>query len=498
MKRSSGVLMPIFSLPSKYGIGTLGEEAYNFVDFLVETKQSYWQMLPIMQTSFGNSPYSAMSSFAGNPFFIDFDELKNDGLLKESDYKFLERDINPRRVDYQKQFDNKYKILKIACDNFKNIYQNELDTFCSNYDYFLNDYAIFSALKNKYNGGSFDVWDYDFKVKNIDAINKFIDGNQNEIEFYKIVQCLFYRQWFKLKKYANLKGIQIIGDTPIYSAYDSAEVWANPKYFYLDENRKPIEVSGCPPDGYSATGQLWGNPLYNYDYIKDNNYKYFIDKFSHLLELYDVLRIDHFRGFDSYYSIPYGSPDATIGKWVKGPGIELFNELKKSLSNVNIIVEDLGFLTDSVRNLLKETGFPGMKVMEFAFNAYDKGNTEYLPHTYPENCVAYLGTHDNDTFMGWIKSISPEDRNYAIEYLNLKEPSEYYIEALKVLYQSKSNLVIVQFQDILGTGGIGRMNTPSTISPMNWSYRLLPYELNDDTKTFLKQLTIESKRENIN
>lgn len=486
--------MPIFSLPSKYGIGTLGKEAYKFVDFLVDTKQSYWQMLPIMETSFGNSPYSATSSFAGNPFFIDFEMLKNDGLLKESDYSYLDNDENPRRVDYKKQFDNKDKVLRIACNNFKHLYTKELNTFFDEYKFFLDDYAIFYALKNKHNGGSFDVWENDYKLKKADAINNFIKENEDEIEFYKIVQCLFYRQWFKLKKYANSKGIKIIGDTPIYSAYDSAEVWANPEFFHLDANKKPIDVAGCPPDGFCDKGQLWGNPLYNYDYIKKDNYKYFINKFSHLLNLYDVLRIDHFRGFDSYYAIPHGSPDATGGKWVKGPGIELFNELKKCLGDVNIVVEDLGFLTDSVRNLLKETGFPGMKVMEFAFNAYDKGNTEYLPHTYPENSVAYLGTHDNDTFMGWINSIRKEDRDYAIEYLKLKEPSEYYKEALQVLYNSKSNLVVVQFQDILGTGSIGRINAPATLSEMNWSYRLLPYELDDNAKQFLKDLTVKNNR----
>ena len=486
--------MPIFSLPSKYGIGTLGKEAYNFVDFLVETKQSYWQMLPIMETSFGNSPYSAVSCFAGNPFFIDFDLLKDEGLLNESDYKHLENDTNPRRVDYQKQFDNKFKILKIACNNFKNKHASELKSFFDEYSFFLNDYALFFAIKYRCFGASFDVWADELKLKDANALNNFVNDNKDTIDIYKTIQCLFYRQWFKLKKYANSKGIQIIGDTPIYSAYDSAEVWANPEYFYLNENRKPIDVAGCPPDGYSDKGQLWGNPLYNYDNIKNNNYKYFIDKFSHLLKIYDVLRIDHFRGFDSYYAIPYGSPDATNGRWVKGPGIDLFNELKKSLGDVNIIVEDLGFLTDSVRNLLKETGFPGMKVMEFAFNAYDKGNTEYLPHTYPENSVAYLGTHDNDTFMGWINSIRKEDRDYAIEYLKLNDPSEYYKEALEVLYKSKSNLVVVQFQDLLGTGSIGRMNIPSTISEMNWSYRLLPYELNDSVKNFFKELTTKNNR----
>lgn len=486
--------MPIFSLPSKYGIGTLGKEADNFIDFLADSGQKYWQTLPIMQTGFGNSPYSAMSCFAGNPFFIDFELLKEDGLLNESDYDFLSTDIDPRRVDYNKQFEYKYKILKLACNNFIANNLSEYNTFIEENDFFLDDYAVFCAIKDKFNGASFNYWDKEFKLADKDTVEKFKSENQDKINFYKIIQCLFYRQWFRIKKYANSKGIEIIGDTPIYSAYDSSEVWANPKNFYLNGNKEPVDVSGCPPDGYSAKGQLWGTPVYNYDYIKENNYKFFIDKFSHLLKLYDVLRIDHFRGFDSFYAIPYGSPDATNGRWVSAPGIELFNTLKKELGNINIIAEDLGFLTDSVRNLLIETGFPGMKVMEFGFNANDKWNTDYLPHTYIENSVAYLGTHDNDTFMGWINSISDADKEYAIEYLKLKNPKEYYKEALNVLFESKSNLVITQFQDILGTGSIGRMNVPSTINNQNWSYRLLPNELNDDVKTFLKDLTIKTNR----
>ena len=494
MKRSSGVLMPIFSLPSKYGIGTLGKDAYEFVDFLVDTDQTYWQMLPIMQTSFGNSPYSALSSFAGNPFFIDFDLLKEENLLSESDYDFLKIDKNPRRVDYDKQFTHKFKILKIACDNFKKSHKDELDKFIEENKFYIDDYAIFCSIKDKLQGASFNVWPDDLKLCNKKAVDKFVHENRDEIDFYRIIQCLFYRQWFKLKQYANEKGIKIIGDTPIYSAYDSSEVWANPKNFYLDENRTPIDVSGCPPDGYSAKGQLWGNPLYDYNYIKEQNYEYFINKFSHLLKLYDVLRIDHFRGFDSYYAIPYGSADATNGKWMEGPGIDLFNRVNEVLGNVEIIVEDLGFLTDSVRELLKETGFPGMKVLEFAFDSRDKNNEEYLPHTYTENSTAYLGTHDNDTFMGWIHSIPEEDMQYAKEYLHLTDPANYHRQALKVLYESKSNLAVVQFQDLLGTGSIGRMNVPSTLSNLNWSYRLLQYELNDEIKNFFRHLTIETNR----
>ena len=256
MKRSSGILMPIFSLPSKYGIGTLGKEAYSFVDFLADTKQTYWQILPIMHTSFGNSPYSAISNFGGNPFFIDFDLLKDEGLLKESDYKFLETDANPRRVDYEKQFNNKYKILKIACDNFKKLYKDEYDSFHSKQEFFSDEYALFLAIKEKFNGASFDVWPNEYKFCNPETLDNFKNENFELIDFYKTMQCLFFRQWFKLKKYANGKGIKIIGDIPIYSAYDSTEVWLHPENFHLDHNKLPIEVAGCPPDGYTTTGQL--------------------------------------------------------------------------------------------------------------------------------------------------------------------------------------------------------------------------------------------------
>lgn len=494
MKRSSGILMPIFSLPSMYGIGTLGKAAYEFVDFLVDTKQTYWQILPIMQTSFGNSPYSAVSSFAGNPFFIDLDMLKDEGLLQKSDYDFLSIDKNPRRVDYDKLFEHRYNILKIACDNFRNLYQKDYEKFYNSTSFFSDDYATFLAIKEKFNGASFDVWPQEYKLCDTGTLQSFKNENGEKIEFYKTIQCLFFRQWFKLKKYANDKGIKIIGDVPIYSAYDSAEVWAHPENFLLDHEKKPVEVSGVPPDDYAPKGQLWGNPVYNFKYIEEKDFYYFIDKFAHLFKLYDAIRIDHFRGFDSYYAIPYGSPDATNGRWVDAPGKKLFAKIKEIFGDVEILAEDLGFLTDSVKELLRDTGFPGMKVLEFAFNANDKGNTEYLPHTYTENSAAYLGTHDNDTFMGWINSISEDDRNYAIEYLHLKDPANYYKEALKVLYESKSNLAITQFQDILGTGSIGRMNVPSTLSPMNWSYRLLPYELNDEVKDFLRDLTISTNR----
>ena len=494
MKRSSGVLMPVFSLPSKYGIGTMGQAAYDFVDFLVYTKQTYWQTLPIMETSFGNSPYSAVSSFAGNPFFIDLDMLKDEGLLEESDYQNIDFGSDENRINYYKLFENRFRVLKIATSNYIKKHPIAFAAFKLEYNYFLDDYAVFHAIKDMFNGSSFDNWDEKYKLADKTTIDDFKNEHKDEIDFYKAIQNLFYNQWMKLKKYANDNGIKIIGDTPIYSAYDSSEVWASPENFYLDENKKPIEVSGCPPDGFSAKGQLWGNPLYNFDYIKKNRYKYFIDKFKHLNRLYDVIRIDHFRGFDSYYAIPYGSEDAVNGHWIEGPGIDLFNEVKKQMPGLTIIVEDLGFLTDSVRKLLKDTGFPGMKVLEFAFDSRDKNNTEYLPHTYIENSTAYIGTHDNDTFVGWINTINEDDRAYAIEYLKLQNDGADHFRALTVLYESKSNLAVATMQDLLGIGTEGRINVPSTISDMNWSYRFKADAFDESVKRFFKELTEKTER----
>ena len=494
MKRSSGVLLPIFSLPSKYGIGTLGKEAYRFVDFLSETKQSYWQILPIMETSFGNSPYSAVSSFAGNPLFIDLDLLKEDKLLIEDDYKNLDFGNDERRVNYYKLNENRYKVLRVACENYRKRHPINYLQFKNKYSFFLDNYALFHAIKDMYGGISFDRWDNKYKFHNKKDIDEFIEIHFEEIEFYKTIQCIFYDEWHKLKNYANGKGVKIIGDTPIYSAYDSAEVWATPENFCLDKDLKPTLVSGCPPDGFSAKGQLWGNPIYNYDYIKKNKYQFFIDRYNVFKDLYDVIRIDHFRGFDSYYAIPYGSPDASNGKWINGPGIELFDEINKKIKDICIVVEDLGFLTDSVRELLRKTGYPGMKVLQFGFDSRDKNNTEYLPHTYPKNSVAYIGTHDNDTFMGWINAICEDDRNYAKEYLKLENNGKDNFRAIEVLYESNSNLAIVNPQDLLGIGSEGRINTPSTISDLNWSFRLKPNEINEDVKEFLKDVTIKTNR----
>ena len=495
-ERSSGVLMPIFSLPNKYGIGTFGRESFKFVDFLKKNGQKYWQILPINVTSFGNSPYSCLSSFAGNYLFIDFDLLCEEGLLNKIEYANINFGSDLHRVDYEKIYDKKKKILKIAFNRFKKniLNQIKLKLFLFKNKFFIYDYASFMVIKDYYGGSSFNSWEKKFKYYNKFAIKEFINNNKNEFEYYIIEQYFFYKQWNKLKKYANKNGISIIGDIPIYSAYDSADVWANSENFYLDEEKNPIEVGGCPPDAFSDKGQLWGNPIYNYDYIKKNKYKYFLSKFKFLNRIYDVIRIDHFRGFESYYAIPYGNEDAKNGKWKKGPGIELFNILNKKIKNFNVIAEDLGLLTDDVKKLLVDTKYPGMKVLQFAFKNSGNLDNMYLPHNYTENSVAYIGTHDNDTFVGWYKTISEEEKKFVDEYLKVDSEEKPSITALKVLYNSKSNLVISTIQDLLSIDSVGRINTPSTISNLNWSYRFTNEQLNDNCLNILFNITKVAKR----
>ena len=488
--------MPIFSLPSDYGIGTFGEESFNFIDFLKEARQEYWQVLPINPTGFGNSPYSCLSSFAGNYLFIDFDLLKNEGLLKKIEYANIDFVIDKNRVDYKKICDKKKKILKIAFDRFKRDFTNQIKI--KNFFYknksFLYDYASFMTIKDYYNGISFDKWDDKFKYKDDFCIKKFIDENKEIFDYYVIEQYFFYRQWFKLKKYANENGIKIIGDMPIYSAYDSSDVWGNSENFNLDDDRLPIEVGGCPPDAFSNEGQLWGNPIYNYDYISKRNFRYFIDKFHHLNKIYDVIRIDHFRGFESYYVIPYGDKDAKNGEWKKGPGIKLFNVLNKKIRNLKVIAEDLGILTDDVRKLLLDTGYPGMKVLEFAFDSGDKLDNMYLPHNYNENSIAYIGTHDNDTFIGWYNSIDENVKKFVNDYLKINSKEIQSLTALRTLYNSKSSIVIATIQDLLSIGSEGRINTPSTLSNVNWSYRFTEEQLSN--KKMLDTLSMITKESN--
>ena len=466
--RSSGVLMHLSSLPSPYGIGTMGKQAKQFVDFLEKAGQTYWQMLPICPTSYGDSPYQSPSGFAGNPYFIDLDILCTKKLLKKSECRSYQWNVKDDTVDYALLYENRYDLLRKAKVRFFENVPQEYWQFCEKEADWLDDFALFMALKDANGGVAWFEWKKDLKLRKPSAIENAKEEFADDVEFWKMLQYLFFKQWTELKAYANEKGIQIIGDVPIYVAGDSADVWANPGQFYLDENLDPIDVSGCPPDAFSDDGQLWGNPLFRWDAMKKDGYTWWTKRIKAMSELYDVVRIDHFRGFDSYYAIPAKDKTARNGEWREGPGMDLFNALEKKLGRLNIIVEDLGYLTPSVKQLLKDTGFPGMKLIQFAFDSREE--SDYLPHTYQKNCVVYTGTHDNDTIMGWFKTAPKESVKYAKEYLRLNKEEGYNWGTMKAVWGCVGDMAIVPMQDILGIGSEGRMNTPSTLG-MNWKWR---------------------------
>ena len=466
--RTSGVLMPISSLPSPYGIGTMGKQAKKFVDFLDKAGQKYWQILPICPTSYGDSPYQSFSSFAGNPYFIDLEYLCKDKLLTKKECGSFDWGGSEKYIDYGIMYISRYKLLKKAYARFVKNIPDDYVQFCKTEAEWLDEYALFMALKDANDGVAWFEWDEDLKKRKPEAIEAAKKEYADDIDFYKMLQYLFFKQWRQLKAYANSKNIEIIGDVPIYVAGDSADVWANPKQFYLDEDLNPIEVAGCPPDAFSADGQLWGNPLFRWDVMKKDGYAWWTKRISAMADLYDIIRIDHFRGFDSYYAIPAEDDTAKNGEWKEGPGMDLFKVLEKKLGKLPIIVEDLGFLTPSVIKLLKDSGFPGMKVVQFAFDSRE--DSDYLPHNYPKNCVVYTGTHDNDTVMGWMKTAPKSAVKFAKEYLNLTKEEGYNWGMMRAAWSSVADMAIVPMQDILGLGSEARINTPSTIGE-NWKWR---------------------------
>ncbi len=466
--RSSGVLMHISSLPSPYGIGTMGKEARKFVDFLEKAGQKYWQILPICPTSYGDSPYQSFSSFAGNPYFIDLEQLCKDKLLKKSECESFPWGKDPHYVDYGVMYHSRYALLKKAYERFCKNEPEAFAVFCEAEKDWLDDYALFMALKDAHDGAAWSEWEPELKTREEGALEEARVTYADGIRFYKMLQYLFYEQWRALKAYINERGIEVIGDVPIYVAGDSADVWANPTQFYLDENLDPIDVAGCPPDAFSADGQLWGNPLFRWDVMKEDGYSWWTKRVKAMSQLYDIVRIDHFRGFDSYYAIPGKDTTARNGEWRQGPGMDLFRTLEAKLGKLNIIVEDLGYLTPSVLELVKESGFPGMKVIQFAFDSRE--GSDYLPHTYKPHSVVYTGTHDNDTAMGWMKTAPKESVKFAKEYLNLTKEEGYNWGLMRGAWSSVSDLAIVPMQDLIGIGSEGRMNTPSTLGG-NWQWR---------------------------
>ncbi|MGI6124532.1 MAG: 4-alpha-glucanotransferase [Acetivibrionales bacterium] len=483
--RASGVLLPIFSLPSNYGIGTFGKEAYNFVDQLKNSKQKYWQILPLCPTGFGDSPYQSFSTFAGNPYFIDLDILIKERLLSKEECNQVDFGSNSSRIDYEKLRLGRYPLLKKAFAKSKHHNKKEYKEFLEKNASWLGDYCLYMAVKSSFNDVSWWEWDEDIKFRRPEAVQRYKKDLADEMEFHSFLQYYFTKQWNTLKEYANKNGIKIVGDIPIYVAMDSADVWADPALFQLDENLNPTAVAGVPPDYFSTTGQLWGNPLYDWERHEKDQYSWWIKRIEYAAKLYDTVRIDHFKGFDGFWSVPYGEKTAVNGQWCKGPGIDLFRQIKKQLGDVDIIAEDLGVQTDSLHALLGETGYPGMKVIQFGF---DKTNDSYhLPHHYPQRCVAYTGTHDNATLLEWYKGLSRKDKVFVKRYcrINSRNPVNDIIETV---FQSVANLVIVPIQDYLALGGEARINIPSTVGD-NWKWRLKKGQFKRSTQKRIAQIT---------
>ncbi len=486
MKRGSGILMHITSLPSPYGIGTLGDEAYEFVDFLERAGQGYWQILPLGPTSYGDSPYQSFSSFAGNPNLIDMNLLVEEELLTREELEVIDFGDNREKVDYAKIFNNKLSVLKKVFERGYEKYQKEISVFRWENKEWLEDYCLYMAIKNHFGLKSWQEWDIDIKLREKVALDHYKKLLKNDVAYWEFLQFIFFKQWNQLKTYANSKGIQIIGDIPIYVAEDSVDTWADGNIFLLDENKSPIKVAGCPPDAFSEDGQLWGNPLYDWDYLEKQGYAWWIKRIEGNMKLFDIIRIDHFRGFESYWAIPNGSKTAATGEWEKGPGIKLFNAIKAALGDIHVIAEDLGFLTQEVIDFKEETGYPGMKVLQFAFDTREE--SDYLPHNYDKNCVVYTGTHDNDTITGWIECTIEDDINFAENYLKLNEAEGYHWGFIRGAWSSVGNLAVAQMQDFLGLSSEARMNIPSTIGG-NWQWRIKEEELTEELADEIFKLT---------
>ncbi len=494
IKRSSGILLPIASLPSPYGIGTLGKSSYDFVDFLADANQSYWQILPVGPTSYGDSPYQSFSTFAGNPYLIDLDMLIEDGLLKKSDIESIDWGANSREIDYEKIYNNRFSVLRKAFSNSRGVFDEKFTAFAKENETWLHDYALYMALKTHFDMKSWSEWeDEDIRLHKAEAVEKYKKELSNDIAFYEYLQYLFYSQWGKLREYAKEKGIGIIGDIPIYVAMDSADVWANTELFQFDEDNVPSAVAGVPPDYFSADGQLWGNPLYDWDRMKQDGFKWWIDRIGGASRIYDVIRIDHFRAFASYWAVPNDSDTAKNGEWIPGPGMELVGVLKGWFKDIEFIAEDLGFLTQDVVELLNDSGFPGMKVLEFAFDSREP--SDYLPHTYPKNCVCYIGTHDNAPIMAWQDEASPEDVELAKEYLGLNEKEGLNWGFIRGGMSSVANLFVAQIQDYLGYAGESRINIPGTLG-VNWKWRIVESDLTADLADKIARATYIYGRSN--
>lgn len=477
--RGSGIILPVFSLPSAYGIGTFGQAARDFVNWLVEAGQKYWQVLPLGPTSYGDSPYQSFSSFAGNPYFIDFDLLIEDGYLTEEEVKDFPVITDPQRVDYGMQYQARERILRKA---FRHAQERGERFEMQHPD--VDEYCRYMTIKMAFDGKPWSCWPQELRDPRSMAVTNFLADHEEDYAYHSFVQALFLKQYFALKEYANKRGIQIIGDIPIYVAADSSDTWAHQDDFLLKDDL-PTVVGGCPPDGFSEDGQLWGNPIYDWSAMRERNYAFFVERLGYQLKLYDVLRIDHFRGFESFWEIPYGDTNARRGRWVKGPGYELFAAFKEKYPQGRIIAEDLGYMTTQVMALRDATGYPGMKVLQFAFNPDDE--SDYLPHNCSTNWVMYTGTHDNDTLTAWLKNAPEREKQFAKDYLALNEKEGYECGIIRGAWSSVCALSICQMQDLLGLGEEARTNAPNTLN--NWTFRIKKEHLDSELAKRLYELT---------
>ncbi len=499
--RSAGILLPVFSLPSPYGIGCFDQCAYNFVDWLAENGQTYWQILPLGPTGHGpsaDSPYQAYSAFAGNPYFISLDGLIEEGVLTKEACEAVGLGLDPAQVDYDKLHENRLQLLHLAYER-SNINENPaFHQFVQENSWWLEDYALFMAVRNFFGEKPWYIWPEDIRNHWDFALDYYRRELYFDVEFQKYLQFQFFCQWDRLKAYANEKHIQIVGDIPIYVSHDSADIWAHPELFQLDETRTPVCVAGCPPDDFSEDGQLWGNPVYRWDYHRDTGYSWWISRMGQSFRLYDVVRLDHFRGFDSYFSIPAGSKTAVDGHWEKGPGMELLHAMEQALGKHPIIAEDLGLMTDSVRKLVHDSGYPNMKVLEFAFDASDtQGKNDHLPHNYPVNCVVYTGTHDNETLMGWLAGRPADQKQMIRRYLGLGRVSDDKLRQalVRLAMGSCAKICIIPLQDYLGLDNSARINQPGTVGG-NWSWRMEPQAITAEAEAMLRELTGMFNRQN--
>ncbi|MDO4662830.1 MAG: 4-alpha-glucanotransferase [Tissierellia bacterium] len=485
LERGNGVIMPIFSLPSNYGVGTLGKEAYEFVDFLSDAGIKYWQILPLGPTTYGDSPYQSFSSFAGNPYFVDLEVLIEDGLLEQEDLANVEFAENDQYVDYAQLYNKRFRILEKAFSNVDSKLEKEIAKFRKKEKFWIEDYASFMAIKEDNLDVSWLDFPEELKLHDKKALSEFNEKHKERIDFFVFIQYEFFKQWDKLREYTNRHRIQIIGDIPIYVALDSADAWANTDILKLDDNKDPLFVGGCPPDDFSDDGQLWGNPVYDWDKLKKDDFKFWIKRLEVNKRLFDIIRLDHFRGFEAYYEINFEDDTAKYGNWVKAKPYEFFDCVKDKLSDIKFILEDLGFITDEVKELKEYLNFPGMKVIQFAFS--EDMQSEYLPYNYTRNSVCYSSTHDQDTLKGWFDNLEEDDLERVTNYFNLKEDESYNWGVIRGLMASVSDIAMFQMQDFLELGNEARINRPSTLGE-NWKWRIDKDDLTEELSTKIKEM----------